>query len=278
MRPFCSCRWRRASASLIRRASLATTFFICATSSGVSAKSGLSARTSRVSFSPGPVGPALQLALHVLADHAAEGLQPQLQVVADAGELAGVEAPRLQRLHDLLDVALDGRPVELVGDAAAEVADLQEVHQPLEAGVLGAPADGHLHLAPLPAHEQLGQLVEVEVLLVGQPVELVLHLGVLGAERLLEPLAERLEVEEVEVEDPVERLLVAGLLDQRGGQRGLEGLAVGQADLGARAQGVERLGGRDADLGPPEVADELEDPFFHRPRPGCPRGPCRGRP
>ena len=52
MRPRCSWRWRSASASLILRASRATTFFICAISSGVSAKSGLSARTSRVSFSP----------------------------------------------------------------------------------------------------------------------------------------------------------------------------------------------------------------------------------
>ena len=229
---------------------------------------------------PRPVGAALQLALHVLADHAAEGFQAQLQIVADARELAGVEAARLQRLHDLLDVALDGRPVELIGDAAAEVADLQEVHQPLEAGALAALADGHLHLAALPAHEQLGQLVEVQVLLIHHLVELVLHAGILGAERLLEPFAQRLEVEEVQVEDPVERLLVAGFLDQRGGQRGLEGLAVGQPHLGAGAQRVERLRGRDADLGPPQIADELEDSLFHRALLGSRRrpGPCRGRP
>ena len=51
-RPFSSWRWRIARASLILRASRATTAFICATSSGDSAKSGLSVRTSRVSFSP----------------------------------------------------------------------------------------------------------------------------------------------------------------------------------------------------------------------------------
>src|SRR5262249_58929918 len=75
----------------------------------------------------GAIGTALELTLHVLADHAAERLQAQLEVVPDAGELTGIEALLLERLHDLLDVALDGRPVELVGDAAAEVADLQEV-------------------------------------------------------------------------------------------------------------------------------------------------------
>src|SRR5213594_3501694 len=51
-RPRCSCRRRSASASSILRARRATTFFIWAISSGVSAKSGLSASTSRVSFSP----------------------------------------------------------------------------------------------------------------------------------------------------------------------------------------------------------------------------------
>src|SRR5207248_9618728 len=80
------------------------------------------------------IGPSLELALDVLADHPAERLQPQLEIIADAGQLAGIEPARLQRLHDLLDVGLDRRPVELVGDAAAEVADLQEVHEPLEAG------------------------------------------------------------------------------------------------------------------------------------------------
>src|SRR5207249_3093991 len=81
------------------------------------------------------VGAALQLALDVLADHPVEGLQPQLEVVADARELAGIEAPGLQHPHDLLDVALDRGPVELVRDLPREVADLEEVHQPLEAGV-----------------------------------------------------------------------------------------------------------------------------------------------
>ncbi len=51
-RPFSSWRWRSASASLILRASRATTAFICATSSGDRAKSGLSDSTSRVRRSP----------------------------------------------------------------------------------------------------------------------------------------------------------------------------------------------------------------------------------
>src|SRR4029453_11059315 len=90
-------------------------------------------------------GPPLELTLHVLPDHAPEGLQAQVEVVADAGELAGIEALRLQHLHYAGEIALDGLPVELVVVAAGEVADLEEVHEPLEPGPLPLAADGHLH-------------------------------------------------------------------------------------------------------------------------------------
>src|SRR5438445_1126369 len=209
------------------------------------------------------VGAALQLALDVLADHPVEGLQPQLEVVADARELAGIEAPGLQHPHDLLDVALDRGPVELVRDLPREVADLEEVHQPLEAGVLAARADGHLHFAPLAAHQQLGEIVQLEAFLVDETIQQLLHARVLGAEGFLDPLAEGLEVEEIEVEDAVEGRQVARFLDEGGGQRGLERLAVGQADLRAGRERVERLRGRDAQLGPAQVADELEDSLVH---------------
>src|SRR6267143_1485389 len=206
---------------------------------------------------------ALQLSLDVLADHALERLEPELEIVSDSRQLARIEPARLERLHDPLEIALDGRPVELVGDPAREEADLQEVHEPLEAGVLPAGADGHLHLASLAPHEQLGQLVEIQVLVGHQLVEHVLDPRILRAERLLETFAERLEIEEVEVEEAIERRLIAELLDQGRGERRLERLAVGQADLGARGERVERLRGRDADLGPPEIADELEDALVH---------------
>jgi hypothetical protein len=65
----------------------------------------------------------------------------------------------------------------------------------------------------------------------------------LRAERLLEAFPERLEVEKVEVEEAIEGRLVAKLLDQRRGERRLERLAVGEADLGARGEGIERLRG-----------------------------------
>src|SRR5712692_9626871 len=60
----------------------------------------------------------LQLALDVLADHPLEGLEPQLEVIADPRQLARVETARLERLHDPLEVALDGGPVEAVRDPA----------------------------------------------------------------------------------------------------------------------------------------------------------------
>ena len=214
----------------------------------------------------------------MLADHPAKGLESKLEVVADARELSWIEPFRLEHLHDLLEIALHCRPVELIGDTAREVSDLEEVHQPLEAGVLAARADGHLHLAALPAQEQLGHLVEIEVLLVRELIQHLLHLRVLGTERLLEPFAERFEVEEVEVEDAVERGAVARLLDQRRCQRGLERFPVFETELRGGRERVQRLGRRDADLRPAEVADELEDPLVHVKPAAGPRAPCRVRP
>ncbi len=257
-RPFSSWRWRIASASLILRASRATTAFIWATSSGDSAKSGLSVRTSRVSRSPCPVGAALQLPLHVLADHLAEGLEAQVEVVADAREHPGVHPLGLEHLHDAGEVALDRLPVELVVDAPREVAGLEKVHEALEPGRLAALADRHLHVAALAAEHQLGQLVHLEALFGREPVEHLLDARVLRAEGLLEAAAEGLEVEEVQVEDPVEGRVVARLLDERGGERGLERLAALEPDLRRGGERVERLAGRDAQLGPPKIADELE--------------------
>jgi hypothetical protein len=63
------------------------------------------------------------------------------------------------------------------------------------------------------------------------------------AERLLESFPEGFEVEKVEIEETIEGRVVAELLDQRRGERRLEGLPVGEADLGARGEGVERLRG-----------------------------------
>src|SRR5262249_5490442 len=171
-------------------------------------------------------GPALQLALDVLADHPAKSLQPQLQIVADACELTRIPAARLEPPHDLGKIALDGDEVEAVLDAPREVSDLQEVHQSLESDLATAGADGHLHLGATAAQEQLAQVVEIESVLGHQLVDEILHARILGPEGLAQSLAEGLEVEEVQVEDAVERLAVASFLDQGGGQGGLEGLAI----------------------------------------------------
>src|SRR2546422_2220039 len=204
-------------------------------------------------------GPALQLALDVLTDHPAKRLQPQLEVVADACELTGIQAAGLQPPHDLREITLDGADVEAVLDAPREVPDLQEVHQSLEPDLAAPGADGHLHLGAAAAQEQLTQVVEVESVLGDQPVDQLLHARVLGPERLAQSFTEGLEIEEVEIEDAVEGLEVAPLLDQRGGQRGLERLAILETDLGGRRQRVQRLRRRDAELGAPEIADELQD-------------------
>jgi hypothetical protein len=135
--------------------------------------------------------------------------------------------------------------------------------------------DGHLHLAPLPTHEQLGQIVEVQVLVGHQVVEHVLDARVLRTERLLEPFAERLQIEEVEIEQAIERGVIAVFLDQGRGERGLERLAIGQSHFRAGGQRVERLRRRDADLGAAQIADELEDSLVQV---ASPPGPCRASP
>ena len=79
---------------------------------------------------------------------------------------------------------------------------------------------------PSPAHQQLGQLVQLHARPRTSAVEHLLDRGSSGPSAFLSPSPERLEVEEVEVEDPVEGREVARLLDERGGERGLERLAV----------------------------------------------------
>ena len=190
-RPFSSWRWRRARASLILRASRATTAFICATSSGDSAKSGLSVRTSRVSFSPCAVGAALQLALHVLADHAAEGLEAQVEVVADAREHARVEALGLQQLHDAARGRArwpPSRTCRRCGARSSRPAGSTSAARARRPGP--GLADGHLHVAAL-ARAACSSVSSSSSRSSSamQPVEHLLDARVLGAERLLEPRA-----------------------------------------------------------------------------------------
>ena len=70
---------------------------------------------------------------------------------------------------------------------------------------------------------------------------------------------------EVTVEELVEQLLVAPVLDQRHPQHAPQGLAIGQGAVGGRGvHGVERLGHRHAD---PAQAQEPHEPVqaaFHR--------------
>src|SRR5262245_48763494 len=209
-------------------------------------------------------GSALQLALDVLANHPAKGLQPQLEVVADARELTGIEAARFEPAHDLGKIPLDGAEVEPVLDAPRGKADLQAVHQALEADLAAARANGHLHLGAATAEEQLAQVVELERILGDQPVDEVLHARVLRPQGLAQSLAEGLKVEEIQIEDAIERVAVAAFLDERRGQRGLERLAIVETDLGRSREGVQRLRWGDADLGASEIADELQDTLVQR--------------
>ena len=65
---------------------------------------------------------------------------------------------------------------------------------------------------------------------------------------------------EVDVEDGFERLPVVMVLDQRGAERGLEGVAVLKVDVLDRAHGVEVLGHRDRQA---RVAELVDEPLQH---------------
>ena len=71
---------------------------------------------------------------------------------------------------------------------------------------------------------------------------------------------------EVTVEELVEQLLVAPVLDQRHPQHAPQGLAIGQGAVGGRGvHGVERLGHRHADPAQPQEPHEPVQAVFHLP-------------
>src|SRR5260370_38792603 len=74
----------------------------------------------------------LELPLDVLADHPPEGLEPQVEVAADAGEAAGIEPARLQHPDQAVEGSLDGRPVEAILDPPRDDTPLAKVNEPLE--------------------------------------------------------------------------------------------------------------------------------------------------
>ena len=262
--PCCSRRCRSASASLIRRASRATTACIWATSSADSVKSGLSARSSRRRRSRLAVPPPRQLPLDVLPDQPPERLEPELHVGAEPGERARVHPLLLRGAQQGLEVRLDLLPRELVPDLAGEVADLEEVEEALESHPAPALPYRELERRGVGQEQHLRQGVDVEVVrLLEQALEQRPRPRILAAEGLGRLGPEPLQVEEIEVEDPLERREVARLLDEGRGERVAEVVAVPEPDRLGGLERVERLGGRHAHLRPSEVADELENPVVH---------------
>ncbi|HSF02942.1 MAG TPA: hypothetical protein VLA62_08025, partial [Solirubrobacterales bacterium] len=200
----------------------------------------------------------------MLPDEAAERLEPQLQVRPEAGQRPGIHALGLGRAQERLQIALDGLPRELVPDPAREVPDLEEVEEPVQADAAAALADRELKLGGVALEQELGQRVDVERRLGEQPIEGGPGPGVLAPERPGRLVAQRRQVEEVEVEETLEGGEVARLLDQGRGQRGPEDVAVREVYLGSGLERVQRLGRRDTELRAPQVADELQDPRVQR--------------
>ena len=83
---------------------------------------------------------------------------------------------------------------------------------------------------------------------------------------------------EVAVERPLEGRVVAGLLDERGAQRGVQLGPPGEVDLGRRAGGVDDLGERDVDTGRLQGAAERDGAIGQRAAcvPSCRHVPDRG--
>src|SRR5262249_31969414 len=148
----------------------------------------------------------------------------------------------------------------------------------LEPGGLPALANRHLHVRALPAQHQLGHLVHLEPLVGGETVEHLLDARVFRPERLFEPGAEGLQIEEVQIEQPIEGRKVSRLLHERARERRLEGLTVFEANLTRGGERIDGLAGGDALLGarrlPIDLVFSLALFFFYPPGGPGPRG-CR---
>jgi hypothetical protein len=211
-----------------------------------------------------PVPASGQLALDVLADEPAEGLEPELHVGPEAGQSARVHPLLLSGPKQGLEVGLDLLPRELVPDPAREVADLEEIEEALQPHPSAALPDGQLERRGIREQQHLRERIDVEVaLLLEQALEERPRPRILATERLGGFRPKPLQVEEVEVEDPIERLEIARLLDQGRGKGMPEVVTILEADRVGGLEGVQRFGRRDAHLSASQVADELEDPVVH---------------
>ena len=210
------------------------------------------------------VPPPRELPLDVLPDEAPERLEPELHVGAEPGKGARIHPLLLRGAQQGLEIRLDLLPRELVPDLAGEVADLEEVEEALEPDPPPALPHGQLERGRVGQEQHLRQGVHVEVaVLLEQALEERARPRILATEGLGGFGPQPLQVEEIEVEDPLERREVARLLDEGRGERVAEVVAVMEPDRLGGLERVERLGGRDAHLRPSQVADELEDPVVH---------------
>src|SRR5262249_39993556 len=156
----------------------------------------------------------------VLADQAPEGLEPKLHVGAQPGQCARVHALGLGRSKERFEVRLDFLPRKLIPDPAREVADLEEVKKPLEPESLPALTDRQLEGGGVRKEQHLGERIDVELvpLLLEETLEQVPRPRILAAEGFRRLRAQALQVEEVEIEDPLEGREITRLLDQGCGE------------------------------------------------------------
>ena len=178
--------------------------------------------------------PPRQLPLDVLTDQPPERLQPQVHVRAEPGERTRVHPLLLGGTQEGLEVRLDLLPRELVPDLAGEVADLEEVEEALESHPATPLPDRELERRGVGQEEHLRQRVDVQIVpLLQEALEQRPRPRILAPEGLGRLGPEALQVEEVEVEDPLEGREVTRLLDQGRGQRVPEVVQVPEADLWA---------------------------------------------
>ena len=187
--------------------------------------------------------------------------QPQVEVVGVAfGVLVGVH----QALEHALQVEVPQRAVQVVGAAHGTA----RLHPGVAAHRLAGRGPQHLAVAPHQRPvEHLGQLLGAERVARAAPVALGRDLavgGVGGVEVVVGDLVLRAPQREVHLEHGLERFPVGLVLDQRGGQGVLEGVAVFDRDVLDSLHGVEALGqaGRDADL--PQLRDEAVEQVQQR--------------
>jgi len=190
--------------------------------------------------------------------------------------------------REVLELVAGALEAHLVERAPAVEADLEKVLDPADPALLGGLADHLLDRVEVGGEQRPRQLREVAHLAAAvlqqlrQPLHQLVKVQAEGLEPsrgLPEGLAQVVvEARPEEVEELVVGRDLLAALDHGGAQRVAEDLAVLDRELVEGLEGVDGLGGGDADPALAEDVGELEDLLLHAGAPGGGAGLSAGPP